>query len=432
MPSSTFSKTIATGVRQSAGFRRRIGYAARMKRLADKLAASLRERKRLRSRVPLSIAIADRFAQLSVEAWRAATAGGSLFHSAEYQRAFERARPPNIEPRYALISDGDTPVAAVCIQIVTLDLTQLGDVQRRRALRKLGRRMRQRVLVCGNLLAFGLHGVHIAAGADRELAWQAVSEVVYRVRRAEKLAGKMAFVIMKDFDAAAKRDSAVLAKLSYGAVETEPNMVLAVDPTWRTHEDYLKSLASKFRSDIKSRVIKRCDDAGISVERLTEVAVEADTLQQLYLQVHGNATLRPFTLPADYWQVLLAMAGDGAALHVARLAGRVVGFIVTVKDGDTAFVYHVGFDRAVAAAGAPIYLRLLHASLAQAIEFGCRRVSFGRTALEPKARLGCVPEDTFVWVRHRHPLLNQLLQPLLRLIEHEEAPQMTPFKAPQN
>lgn len=30
--------------------------------------------------------------------------------------------------------------------------------------------------------------------------------------------------------------------------------------------------------------------------------------------------------------------------------------------------------------------------------------------------------------RHRHPLLNQLLQPLLRLIEHDEAPEFTPFK----
>jgi hypothetical protein len=139
-----------------------------MRKLANKISLSLEERRRLRRRSPFSIAIADRFAQLSTAGWEAATAGGSLFHSAGYQRMFERVRPPNVEPRYALISDGDLPVAAVCLQIVTLDHTHLGDMRRGRALRKLGGKMRTRVLIWGNLLVFGLHGVSLVAGADRE------------------------------------------------------------------------------------------------------------------------------------------------------------------------------------------------------------------------------------------------------------------------
>jgi hypothetical protein len=402
-----------------------------MKQLAGKLTAAIEERKRLRSRSPLKIAIADGFAQLSVEGWREVTSSGSFFHSAEYQRAFERARPDNLEPRYALISDGDRPVAAMCMQIATLDLRNVGDPSRARAWRSLGKNMRQRVLICGNLLAYGLHGVCRVADSDRDVVWQAVTEVMYRVRRAEKLAGKTDIVLLKDFTAEPLADSAVLAKLSYGAVETEPNMVLNVDAKWRSHEDYLSSLTSKFRSDIKNRVFKKFDEAGFAIERLGDVAAEAARLQELYLEVHGNAVLRPFTLPMNYWQELTSLAGARATIHVARHAGRTVGFIVSLKDGDTALAYHIGFDRAAAAGGVPIYLRLLHASLAQAIEFGCRRVSFGRTALEPKARLGCVPETTFVWARHRHPLLNRLLQPLLGLIEHDEAPELTPFKTAQ-
>jgi hypothetical protein len=34
-----------------------------------------------------------------------------------------------------------------------------------------------------------------------------------------------------------------------------------------------------------------------------------------------------------------------------------------------------------------------------------------------------------VWVRHRHPLLNQIVQPLLKLIEPVEAPQFMPCKS---
>jgi predicted N-acyltransferase len=205
-------------------------------------------------------------------------------------------------------------------------------------------------------------------------------------------------------------------------------MVLTVNPAWRRHEDYLQSLSSKFRSDIKNRVFKKFAEAGCTVELLEDVAAHATDLQQLYLQVHGNAGLRPFTVPAGYWPELAELAGANARVHVARRKERIVGFIVSVLDGETAFAYHIGFDRQAAGEGVPVYLRLLHASLARAIETGARRVSFGRTALEPKARLGCKPEETIVWARHRHPFLNQLLQPMLKLVEHDDAPDVEPFK----
>jgi predicted N-acyltransferase len=398
-----------------------------LKTLADAITVALEERRRLRSRSAFQIAIADRFAQLNAEHWRSVTHRGSFFHSAEYQRGFERMRPPNIEPRYALISEGDRPVATVCMQIARMDLTHVGRSGRKRVLAKLRRQLEQRVLVCGNLMAYGLHGVCIAEGADRPAVWQAVAEVLYRVRRAEKLAGTTDVVLVKDLDAAAMAESSVLKKLSYGAVPTEPNMVLQVDAAWRSHEDYLNSLVSKSRSDIK-RLFRKFADAGCAVERLVDVATHQDTLQALYLQVHGNARFRPFTLPASYWPALGAAGGENVVMHVARRDERIIGFVLTLKDGETAFAYHIGFDRAAAEGGIPVYLRLLHASLEQAIAFGCRRVAFGRTALEPKARMGCIPEPTYIWARHRHPMLNQLVQPLLRLVEAEQAPAITPFR----
>lgn len=409
------------------------GRGVSIRKLGRGISLGLEERRRLRSPTVLQIAIADRFAQLNEQAWRAVTETGSFFHSAAYQRAFERFRPSSIEPRFALISRGDEPLAAVCLQIAHVDLSQVGSGVRRKkfGLDRLSRQVGQRVLICGNLLAYGLHGVCFAPGTEgkRDLIWSAVAEVLYRVRRAEKLAGSADLVLIKDLDDRARNESAVLKKLSYGAVPTEPNMILAVESSWRTHADYLASLTSKYRSDIRNRIFKKFEDAGCTVERLADVGALGETLHALYLQVHGNATLRPFTLPAAYWPGLAEVGGNNVAVHVARRAERVLGFIVSLKDGDTAFAYHIGFDRAAADEGIPIYLRLLHASLAQAIEFGCRRVSFGRTALEPKARMGCVPESTSIWARHRNPMLNKIVQPLLTLIEAGEAPAFTPFKA---
>jgi predicted N-acyltransferase len=240
----------------------------------------------------------------------------------------------------------------------------------------------------------------------------------------------MDLVVIKDLAAGACEESAVLGKLSYGRVETEPNMVLDLDPAWKSHADYLGGLASKYRSDVKSRVLKRFDESGCRLEALdaAQAAREAEAIHGLYLQVHGAASLRPFTLRPEYWSALARAAGDDCSLLLARREGRPVAFILTLKDGETAVAYHIGFDRAVAAEGVPLYLRMLHATVEQAIRFGCRRISFGRTALEPKARLGCKPEPMYVWARHRHPVLNQLLRPLLGFIQHDEAPALDPFK----
>lgn len=106
---------------------------------------------------------------------------------------------------------------------------------------------------------------------------------------------------------------------------------------------------------------------------------------------------------------------------------QLLGFIVTLRESaDTAFAYHIGFDRN-AAGDAPLYLRLLHRSIEDSINLGVRRVSFGRTALEAKAALGAKPLPLHVWVRHRQPVLNKLLRGLLGRIHHNEAPERSPF-----
>ena len=397
--------------------------------LASKVGARVRERAQLRKPTGLHIALADRIGQLSPEAWDQVSAGQSFFFSREYLRMLQAVAPRNLEPRFALVTRGDEPVAGLCAQVIEVSLGSVGATGR--MLGELGERITQRVLLCGNALTFGMHAACFAPGTDRAAAWPAVAEALYRIRRAEKLAGHTDLVLVKDLQAAHLDESAALGKLSYGQVETEPDMVLSLDPAWRTHGDYLASLASKYRSDVKTRILKRFDDAGCTLEPLdAEGAMRASLeLHGLYLQVHGGASLRPYTLTPDYWPALAAAAGNRAAMHVARRAGRLAGFILTLKDGETAIAYHIGFDRALAAEGIPLYLRLLHAAVEQSIGFGgCTRVSFGRTALEPKARLGCKPEPMYVWARHRHPVLNQLLRPLLGFIQHADAPDVDPFK----
>jgi len=74
-------------------------------------------------------------------------------------------------------------------------------------------------------------------------------------------------------------------------------------------------------------------------------------------------------------------------------------------------------------------LRLLHATIADAIGWRCKRLSLGRTALEPKAALGAKPEPMSVWLRHRVPALNWMLRGLLGARAAHRSAERNPFKS---
>jgi predicted N-acyltransferase len=406
------------------------------------LQRTLQERRRLRQPSGFSIAIADRIALLDAQGWDRATAGQSWFFSRAYLQTIERVPPDAIEPRYALVGDDEGPFAAVVMQwaeVAGSDLRPLarddddGPSPLHRLMSKLGsplkRHWRERVLVCGNLLTYGEHGVAVAPDTDPAAVWPAVAEVLYRVRRAEKLGGQAGFVLIKDVLARSRESIAVLRNVGYREVPTEPNMVLVLQPAWRDHAAYLGAMASKYRSAVKKKILEPIESAGLAVRVFEPDAAHDARMHALYLQVHEKASARPFTLQPGYFAAL-ASAGD----ERVRCSGifdekaTMLGFIVTLRDEPQALAYHIGFDRA-AAAEHPLYLRLLHASIEQAIALGARELSFGRTALEPKARLGAKPQEVAVWVRHRQPVLNRMLKPLVTLAHHDDAPQCHPFKA---
>lgn len=385
---------------------------------------------------------ADRIGYLDPARWDAVTRTGSLFLRRDILRVIEEHGPENVAPRYAMIFREQRAVAALAVQIVTITGEHLrrdralaaaapkGGLLRRLlapAARTAGNGLRERMLVAGNLLSWGFHGIAFAPGEEAADIWPAVAEALYRIRRAERLGGQADFAMVKDLTAA-HAGAEALRRFSYRPLETEPNMVLALDPAWKTYEDYLAALDAKYRKKVKD-LGKKLGAAGCAVETLTDPTTHAKRLHELYLAVQGNASVRLVTLRENYFPELARAAGDDFRCTVVRRGAEVIGFVTTLRDGDTAIGYYIGFDRGAAADGLPIYLRLLHATIADAIAWRCVRLSLGRTALEPKAGLGARPEPMAVWVRHRVPALNWIVRGLLGAVPHAEAPERSPFKA---
>jgi Acetyltransferase (GNAT) domain len=415
----------------------------------SKMKEKMKARKQLRRPTGFRFAMADTICQLNPVQWDAVTAGQSWFFSRDYFQMLESAPPSCLSLRYGIISDEQGPVAAVVMQWAELEPERMrptaGSMSeptqgKRDKLKKLFSKaaadggakligkLSERVLVCGNLLSYGMHAVAMSKEVSPDAVWPAVAELLYRVRRADKLVGQAGFIMIKDVTDAETQAVSVLQGLSYRSVETEPNMVLELAPEWKNHNDYLSSLASKYRSSVRKQILEPLQYAGLITRKFDPSEIPPSRLHELYLQVHENADFRPFTLHPDYFCAFACAAGEKAQHQgVFEPDGKLLGFIVTLLDGESAVAYHIGFDRE-ASSKHPLYLGLLHASIAAAIEMGAKSLSLGRTALEPKARLGAKPQRMEVWMRHRQPVLNQVARSLLGMVSHNEAPDRNPFK----
>ncbi len=89
----------------------------------------------------------------------------------------------------------------------------------------------------------------------------------------------------------------------------------------------------------------------------------------------------------------------------------------------------MGFDKAGTARGLPLYVSLIYACVAQAIQMRASSVVLGRTALGPKAQIGAKPQAMYDYLRHRSSVLNLAVPSILAVLPAaKQAPDRHPFK----
>lgn len=399
--------------------------------------ASVWERHRRRhTPTGFEFALADRIGFLPVDDWNKLAVRSSFFLEREYLELLEATCLQETMHRYALIHDDGKPIACLAVQLFHWRAERLIEDGRdssrfRQALQSVQRRalkrVDQRLLVCGNLVSSGLHGVAFSGDVDRVRAWSGVAEALYRIRRAEKLSGETDFMLVKDFKGKQVVEAAALQDYSYRRVRGEPDMVLTLPEECRTFDDYLALLNTKYRGKQK-RIRRDIEKAGLVVEPLNDVAVRDDEIHALYSQVERRASVRMASLPPGYFGALAERFPDRVRFSAIRNGKEMAGFISTIKENDgTALAYYVGMDYEINAR-VPLYLRLLQCVIEDAMAMGCRKISFGRTAAEPKASLGAKPVETWFWVRHRLPAVNWFVRQLFPYLPYDEAPERSPFK----
>ena len=379
------------------------------------------------------VALFESIHQVDPRSWDSLVQARSPFLQRRYLACIESGAHDQVSSRYALFTQGQRPMGAAVFQVTDFVRSrpekELSKVREALPLTKrlllAAQPSRLPLVVCGSSFHAGEHGFAFVQDASPASAADSLVRAAELVQRERTGSGKPAGTLFKEFvEQGPIRDR--LTNHAFHALETDPVMVLGVDPNWKSFSDYLASLTSKYR--VKAR---RAYDKSSALFEKTLEASEIDRLrpelQRLHDAVLDRADYRLARLDMGTLGQLRCGLGDVFFVKGYFLEDRLAGFMTGFHVGSMLEAHLVGIDYELNHDHST-YSRMLYDYLRIAIERGASSVNYGRTATEIKSTLGAVPVDMTCYVRHRSPTLNKLLPLAVRAIRPPGLSLRKPFK----
>ena len=198
-----------------------------------------------------------------------------------------------------------------------------------------------------------------------------------------------------------------------GYLQSPGTNTLYLDIKWSSFEDYLKSLTYKTRKNIR-REIRKCAENGVSIEERDFEGLSAKLpvlLSNLFWKYDENAE-NLFNQP--FFCKLEEYARDTAKVFVAEKNGEVVGFSMSLRQGDVLDVFMCGFDYEAKTKTDFTYFNLCYyAPIRWAIEEGIKKIYYRRKAEKVKMDRGCKPERMYSFIRCHNRLIGFLMNKAL-------------------
>ena len=389
-----------------------------------------------------SFVLYDDVSMINTEHWNSAAIYGSEFLQLSYLSVLEKEHPANMRFHYSIIYKAGKPFAVAYFQVIDFSSDSfsgtaaaqtdafsclVGGYLKKQVANHIMRnadKINMRLLICGNACISGEHGFAVIPQLDKTFAFDALADVIYSISRAEKLRGKIAAVLVKDFYAHSLPYSKELEEFSYHDFFVEPNMI--VDIEWKSFDEYLNALSKKYRKRAKGIVNK-----GQNMERKTfsaaDIIANKKEIVQLYTNVHHKARFRMATLTPAYFAELKKALNDRFVFTAYYYKGKMAGFRTSFILKNHIEAHFIGLDYELNKE-LEMYQNILYDYVNEAISNHKRQLHLGRTASEIKSSVGAKAHDLKCYIRHRNPLSNRIIKPFIDYLKPSEWIPRNPFK----
>ena len=210
----------------------------------------------------------------------------------------------------------------------------------------------------------------------------------------------------------------------YTRVPVEENMILKINKSWNSIDDYFFSLKKKYRTKFKKNIIKT---KPLKVKVLSTDFLEKNVMlvQRLFDQVVSNSNFHGPKFNLKTFSKLITE--NHLIMKGYFYQDSLVGFSTYSVVGTDIHTNYVGYDKKLNL-DIPIYSKMLLDHIETAIQTKSMKLILGRTANEFKSNFGALPEKNFIYIKFNNIFLNILFKPLIRNIKIKKWIQRNPFK----
>lgn len=352
----------------------------------------------------------------------------SIYFSKPFLKAFELSNP-QIEFKYITISNAKkNTIALALVQVINLSVEgTLKNIKVTSFVRKLLSLFfcneYIKIMFCGNIFLSGEHGISSSNSISKNEIMIQIGTALDAVAANTK---PLHAIFIKDFKEESLKNTRQFLNFGYSEIKVEPNMIIQLQPEWKSFEDYKNILKSKYR--VKANKADSTSST-LSTRLFTEHDFETykDELQALYQNTIANASFNAQVLNLNTYIHLRATFKDNFIVKAYFLEDKLVGFLTALVNKNTLDAHFIGLDYELNKSHA-IYPRILNDYVRLGIEKQVSSINLGRTASEIKTTIGANPLELSCYIKHKIPFLNSLIKPFFKRIKVKEFRQHSPFK----
>ena len=253
-----------------------------------------------------------------------------------------------------------------------------------------------------------------------------VAEITESLKREPSIKEKSSITLFKEFWPESTSYSDRLKKKSYRDFMIDVNMVLKYHESWKTMDDYLASMKTKFRTRAKS-VFSKSKKLQVNDFLAEDIERNAERIEELFGNVLEKSDFSFGSLNAQAFANLKRNLGDDFSFRAAWLDDRLVGFSTALFNQNVIEANFVGLDYEYNKEFS-VYQRFLYDYVEQGLNRDAAELQLGRTAELVKSQIGALPTNMKLYAKHRKSVSNLLLKPIIQSISPSEFELRVPFK----
>ncbi len=383
-----------------------------------------------------SLVITDRIEAI-LKQWDQ-NSGDMPYASSDYLRLLEKFGPIDYSYYYALLKKDNRIVGLIYCQHKPLELhkdfrvhTHSDGIYEKikvKITKTLFRLVRNDILICGNVLLTGEYGIRIDETVEvnnNELVTQVLEKIRTFIKKHHKV--KIKSTLLKDFYIAGPLRKQEFKSNAYTNFKVQPDMIITIRKEWKSYDDYLASVKSKYRVKFR-KVKKKGSELNFRLLSTADAAKYNTVMYNMYKEISERATFNMFLLDENYFLKLKETFEDNLILYGVFHGDELVAFFTYLRNGKVGDAHFLGYKPEINNKY-QIYFNILLRLIETAIEDKADYLNLSRTALEIKSSVGAEAYDMEVHLHYHIGWINKLLPFLLgKFVPENKWLPRSPFK----